>query len=45
MKKHDRVEIRLHAFLTSKLDGNEWPVSHPTHSIPWKAAPIEKEDG
>jgi len=28
------VEIQLHAFLTSALDGGEWSSAHPGHFTP-----------
>jgi hypothetical protein len=39
MKTYWGVEIQLHAFLTSALDGGEWSASHPgrftPREIPW----------
>jgi hypothetical protein len=29
MKTHGEVEVQLHAFLTSALDGGEWSASRP----------------
>jgi len=33
------VEVQLHAFLTSVLDGGEWLVSRPGRFTPWVKAP------
>jgi len=32
-------EVKLHVFLTSALDGGEWPVSHPGRFTLGKRAP------
>jgi len=32
------MEVRLHAFLTSALDGGEWSVSRPGHFNPRERA-------
>jgi len=29
------VEVQLHAFLTSVLEGGEWSTSHLGHFTPW----------
>jgi hypothetical protein len=34
MKVYWGVEVELHAFLTSTLDGSEWLASRPAHSTP-----------
>jgi hypothetical protein len=39
MKKYWGVEIQLHAFLTSALDGSEWSASCPGHFIPRERTP------
>jgi len=31
IKIYGAVELHLHAFLTSSLDGGEWPSSNPGH--------------
>jgi hypothetical protein len=33
------MEVQLHAFLTSELDGGEWSVSHPCRFTPRERAP------
>jgi len=33
------MELSLHGFLTSALDGGEWLVSHPGSFIPRETAP------
>jgi hypothetical protein len=33
------VEVQLHTFLTSALDGGEWPASHPSCFTPRERAP------
>jgi hypothetical protein len=33
MKTYGGVEVYLHAFLTSALDGSEWSASRPGHFI------------
>jgi hypothetical protein len=33
------VEVNLHAFLTSVLDGGEWSTSHTGHSTPRERSP------
>jgi hypothetical protein len=35
MKTYWGVEVQLHAFLTSALDGGEWSVSRPQGKSPW----------
>jgi len=39
MKTYRGVEVQLHAFLTSALDGGEWSVSRPGRFTPRKRAP------
>jgi hypothetical protein len=40
MKAYWGVEVYLHAFLTSALDGVDWSVSRPGHfNPPWKETP------
>jgi len=29
--RHVKMEVKLHIFVTSTLDGGEWPVSQPDH--------------
>jgi hypothetical protein len=36
MKIYWEVDIQLHAFLTSALDGHEWSASAPATSFPEK---------
>jgi hypothetical protein len=38
MKTYGVMEVQLHAFLTSALDGGEWSVSRHTRFIPRKGA-------
>jgi hypothetical protein len=33
------MEVWLHVFLTSPLDGGDWSSSRPDRLIPWKEAP------
>jgi hypothetical protein len=33
------VDVQLHTFLTSALDGDEWSVSHLSHFMPKQRAP------
>jgi hypothetical protein len=33
MKIYARADIQLHEFLTSEVDGGEWPASHPGRFI------------
>jgi hypothetical protein len=39
MKTYWGVEVYLHAFLTSALDGGEWSASRPGHFTPKERAP------
>jgi hypothetical protein len=34
IKTRGEMEVQLHLFLTSTLDGDEWSNSHPSHYIP-----------
>jgi hypothetical protein len=34
MKVYGGVEVQLHAFLISALDGDEWSASHPIRFTP-----------
>jgi len=36
------VEVKVHIFLTSALDGFEWLVSRPGHFNPKEGAPVCK---
>jgi hypothetical protein len=36
MKTYGRMEVQLHTFLISALDGHEWSVSRPGRLSPWK---------
>jgi hypothetical protein len=38
------VEVQLHAFLTSALDGGEWSASRPGRFTPVERAPGKKTD-
>jgi hypothetical protein len=38
MKAHGGVEVLLHAFFTSALDGGEWSASHPGRFAPRERA-------
>jgi hypothetical protein len=38
IKTYVRVEVQLHAFLTSALDGGEWSASRPGHFTPKERA-------
>jgi hypothetical protein len=40
MKSYGGVEIYLHAFLTSALDGGEWSSSDPYRFTPRKKIPL-----
>jgi hypothetical protein len=45
MKTYERVEVKLHVFLTSVLDGGEWSASRlgrPAHST---VAPMSEVSG
>jgi hypothetical protein len=42
MKAYWGVEVELHAFLTSALDGGEWLASRPSHFTPEKV-PLAEE--
>jgi hypothetical protein len=40
------MEVKLYSFLTSSIDGGEWPASRYGHFMPWKKeypVTIEKE--
>jgi hypothetical protein len=39
MKAYGGVEVLLHAFLNSELDGGEWSASRPGHFIPRERDP------
>jgi hypothetical protein len=39
MKRYWGVEVQLHAFLTSELDGGEWSASRPGRFTPRERAP------
>jgi hypothetical protein len=39
MKTYWGVDVQLHAFLTSAIDGGEWSVSHPCPFTPRERAP------
>jgi hypothetical protein len=39
MKTRGGVEIQLHEFLISALDGGEWSASHPGRFTPGERAP------
>jgi len=39
MKMYWEVEVQLHTFLTSALDGSEWSASHPSHFTSGVRAP------
>jgi hypothetical protein len=39
MKTYGGVEVKLHAFLTSVLDGGEWSASRPGRFIPRERSP------
>jgi hypothetical protein len=47
MKTHGEVNVRLHAFLISTLDGDEWSISQPGLSIREERATLTNmaEDG
>jgi hypothetical protein len=34
MKAYGGVDVKIHVFLTSALDGDEWSVSRPGHFTP-----------
>jgi hypothetical protein len=40
MKTYGEVEVRLHVFLTSALDGGEWITSRPGRLTPVKEPPV-----
>jgi hypothetical protein len=40
MKTYRRVEVELHMFLTSALDGGEWWASRPGRFTPGERAPV-----
>jgi hypothetical protein len=40
MKGYGRVEVQVHAFLTSTLDGGEWSASRPGDFTPDEGIPI-----
>jgi hypothetical protein len=39
MKAYEEVDVQIHIFLTSALDGGEWSASHPGRFIPGERAP------
>jgi hypothetical protein len=39
MKKYWGMEVYLHAFLTSALDGGQWSASRPSRFTPREGAP------
>jgi len=39
MKTYWGIEVQLHAFLTSALDGGEWSASRPSRLPPRERAP------
>jgi hypothetical protein len=48
MMAYEEVELKRHVFLTSALDGSEWPASHPgtlpsvpnEYEVGWAAEPV-----
>jgi len=45
MKAYGGVEVQLHSFLTSALDGGEWSTSRPSRFIPGKEPPFPSIEG
>jgi hypothetical protein len=39
MKAYGGVDVQVHIFLTSALDGREWSASRPGRFTPWVIAP------
>jgi hypothetical protein len=40
MNMYERVEVQIHTFLTSALDGGKWSASHPSHFALRKKVPV-----
>jgi hypothetical protein len=41
VKVYRVVEVKLHSFLTSALDGGEWSASYPSHFNPGERIPLD----